>query len=337
MFHQFLIAIKNNQKRNVLSSMQSIMSLIIGESDDNSQLFLSTLLAGVKQAHVASSNACNLATNVIKQCEQKLKPFLTVDKIEKGGALEVSVSEHKDSMDEGVSFHASMGVKYTSLNDNKKDYEYAVMKSSKTTVIYQPHEGMSSFDGFLFEQNNMVDASRVENYAEERKYDLFQPINDPEKKDKIQSSGKARRDEAIGIHKDHKVEEETIMNQLLGNLKESPCIMASCPLVDDYRVDKASFGSAIFVVAAKGRHEDIYCYDGNPLIEHELDWMKHSENVDLKLIDNSPFEMSVDWTFENPLFELDDGTPIEVDQESQLLILERPWIETWLLVLPRNT
>ncbi|XP_059067318.1 uncharacterized protein LOC131858206 [Cryptomeria japonica] len=74
----------------------------------------------------------------------------------------------------------------------------------------------------------------------------MQPINDPEKEDKIQSFGKPRRDEVIGIHKDHKVEEDAIMGQLLGDSKDSPCIMASYPLVDDYRVDKASVGSAIF-------------------------------------------------------------------------------------------
>ncbi|MCK5983927.1 hypothetical protein KMY60_27780 [Klebsiella pneumoniae] len=50
--------------------------------------------------------------------------------------------------------------------------------------------------------------------------------------------------------------------------------------------------------------------------------MQDRDNVDIKLIDNSPFEMSDNWTFENPLFVLDDGTPFEVDQESQLLILE---------------
>ena len=34
MFHQFLIVIETNYKQNVLSFMQSIMSLIIEESDD---------------------------------------------------------------------------------------------------------------------------------------------------------------------------------------------------------------------------------------------------------------------------------------------------------------
>ena len=37
--------------------------------------------------------------------------------------------------------------------------------------------------------------------------------------------------------------------------------------------------------------------------------MKHS---------NLLFEMDADWIFENPLFELDDGRPLEIDQDSQI-------------------
>ena len=58
------------------------MSLIIEVSDDDSQHLLSTILADLKQTHVTCSGACSLDTNIIKQCEQKLKPFSARDKIE---------------------------------------------------------------------------------------------------------------------------------------------------------------------------------------------------------------------------------------------------------------
>ena len=66
MFQQLFIAIKRDHKQNVLSFMQSIMSLIIEESDDDSQHFLSTILVDLKQTHVTSSNACSSVNNVSK-------------------------------------------------------------------------------------------------------------------------------------------------------------------------------------------------------------------------------------------------------------------------------
>ena len=55
--------------------------------------------------------------------------------------------------------------------------------------------------------------------------------------------------------------------------------MTLCLLVDDYRIDETSFGSAISVAAKEGRHEDIHFYDGNTLSQHNVNWMKHSNFI----------------------------------------------------------
>ena len=73
----------------------------------------------------------------------------------------------------------------------------------------------------------------------------------------------------------------------------------------------------------------------------KFDWMKHS---------NALFEMDAHWILENPLFKFDDGTPFDIDQESQIdtdysqektdllhfimLITNQPWIVIWLTVWP---
>lgn len=61
--------------------MESIISLIIEESDDDSQYLSSTKLADLKQIHVTSLDAYSLVNNVIKQCERKLKSFLIRTKL----------------------------------------------------------------------------------------------------------------------------------------------------------------------------------------------------------------------------------------------------------------
>ena len=104
---------------------------------------------------------------------------------------------------------------------------------------------------------------------------MIQPIEGYETKDKTHSYGQLNRDEAYGILRDYKTEIDRTMDQLPGNSKESPCIMTSCPLVDDYRIDEASFGSAICVVAIEGGHDDIYSCDENIFSQHNVDWIKH--------------------------------------------------------------
>ena len=108
---------------------------------------------------------------------------------------------------------------------------------------------------------------------------MFQPIKGHEKEDKIQSFGQLIRDEADDILRDHKAGKGTTMDQLPGNSKKPSYIMTLCLLVDDYRIDETSFGSAISVAAKEGRHEDIHFYDGNTLSQHNVNWMKHSNFI----------------------------------------------------------
>ncbi|KAH9312823.1 hypothetical protein KI387_027858, partial [Taxus chinensis] len=79
MFQHFVDTTSENHAKNVIISILTIMTLTLNESDDISQQLLSILLAGLRQEQNISPAAQVLVTNVVKQCEEKLRPHLTVE------------------------------------------------------------------------------------------------------------------------------------------------------------------------------------------------------------------------------------------------------------------
>ncbi|KAH9322209.1 hypothetical protein KI387_016848, partial [Taxus chinensis] len=77
MFQHFLVTVSKNHAEHAVASMQTIMTLILNESDDISQNLLSTLLASLEQE--VSLVAHTLAKNVVDQCAKKLKPYVTIE------------------------------------------------------------------------------------------------------------------------------------------------------------------------------------------------------------------------------------------------------------------
>ncbi|KAJ0979302.1 hypothetical protein J5N97_014776 [Dioscorea zingiberensis] len=77
MFRHFLKTIGSNNSENVFSSMETIMTLVLEESEDIPSELLSCLLASVKKNSKDVLPAMSrLAEKVIANCGMKLKPFL---------------------------------------------------------------------------------------------------------------------------------------------------------------------------------------------------------------------------------------------------------------------
>ncbi|KAK7352647.1 hypothetical protein VNO80_18071 [Phaseolus coccineus] len=77
MFQHFFKAIREHHPENVFSSMETIMTLVLEESEDISLDLLSTLLATVKKDdEEAFPIAKKLGERVLESCATKLKPYL---------------------------------------------------------------------------------------------------------------------------------------------------------------------------------------------------------------------------------------------------------------------
>ncbi|XP_058068519.1 sister chromatid cohesion protein PDS5 homolog C-like [Magnolia sinica] len=77
MFHHFLKAIRESHPDNVFSSMETIMTLVLEESEDISSELLSSLLSSVKNENKdVSPIAHRLGEKVIGNCAAKLKPYM---------------------------------------------------------------------------------------------------------------------------------------------------------------------------------------------------------------------------------------------------------------------
>ncbi|KAF2287271.1 hypothetical protein GH714_039505 [Hevea brasiliensis] len=77
MFQHFLSAIRDYHPENIFSSMETIMTLVLEESEDISLDLLSPLLASVKRGNEeVLPVACKLGEKVLENCAVKVKPYL---------------------------------------------------------------------------------------------------------------------------------------------------------------------------------------------------------------------------------------------------------------------
>ncbi|KAF8400534.1 hypothetical protein HHK36_013833 [Tetracentron sinense] len=91
MFQHFLKAIRDNHPDNVFSSMETIMTLVLEESEDISTELLSPLLASVeKENQDILPIAKKLGEKVIENCAVKLKPYL----MQAVQSLDISVNDY---------------------------------------------------------------------------------------------------------------------------------------------------------------------------------------------------------------------------------------------------
>uniref|UniRef100_A0A5B7B5K5 Tudor domain-containing protein n=1 Tax=Davidia involucrata TaxID=16924 RepID=A0A5B7B5K5_DAVIN len=78
MFQHFLKAIRDDHAENIFSSMETIMTLVLEESEDISLELLSPILASVKNDNEeVLPIARKLGERVFENCASKLKPYLT--------------------------------------------------------------------------------------------------------------------------------------------------------------------------------------------------------------------------------------------------------------------
>ncbi|KAG6739221.1 hypothetical protein POTOM_056812 [Populus tomentosa] len=93
MFQHFFKAVRDYHPENVLSSMETIMSLVLEESEDISVELLSPLLASVKKGdEEALPVAQKLGEKVLETCATKVKPYL----IQAVKSLGVSLNDYSD-------------------------------------------------------------------------------------------------------------------------------------------------------------------------------------------------------------------------------------------------
>ncbi|KAK9683694.1 hypothetical protein RND81_10G158600 [Saponaria officinalis] len=77
MFRHFLRTIRDDHHEGVFSSMETVMALVVEESEDISVDLLSPMLDVLKKENKeVLPIACQLAENVITKCASKLKPYL---------------------------------------------------------------------------------------------------------------------------------------------------------------------------------------------------------------------------------------------------------------------
>eukprot|EP01018_Ginkgo_biloba_P036140 Gb_09525 [translate_table: standard] len=78
MFQHFFATARENHPENVITSMRTIMTLVLDESEDISQQLLSVLLTSLRrEKRDVSPAAHRLAIHVAEHCAIKLKPYLT--------------------------------------------------------------------------------------------------------------------------------------------------------------------------------------------------------------------------------------------------------------------
>ncbi|XP_054818826.1 sister chromatid cohesion protein PDS5 homolog C isoform X2 [Prosopis cineraria] len=91
MFQHFFKAVREHHPENVLSSIETIMTLVIEESEEISVDLLSPILASVKKDNEEYlPNAQNLGERVLESCATKLKPYL----VEAVATLGISLDDY---------------------------------------------------------------------------------------------------------------------------------------------------------------------------------------------------------------------------------------------------
>ncbi|XP_052191636.1 sister chromatid cohesion protein PDS5 homolog C isoform X2 [Diospyros lotus] len=93
MFQHFLKAISNHHSDNVFSSMETIMALVLEESEDISPELISTLLSALRRdRQEVLPIARKLAEKVFEKCATKLKPYL----LEEKKSLRLSLDDYSE-------------------------------------------------------------------------------------------------------------------------------------------------------------------------------------------------------------------------------------------------
>ncbi|KAL5074441.1 hypothetical protein RYX36_013425 [Vicia faba] len=179
MFQHFLKAIREYHPENVFSSMETIMTLVLEESEEISFDLLSPLLDSIKKDNEeVSPIARKLGERVLENCATKLKPYLvqavrilgisvddysqvlasicqdTCDILEKNGVC--VTSEHKEeesksaelpleeSSPEDESKSAELPLEESSPEDETKSAELPLEESSPVVVKEEPEESAHS-------------------------------------------------------------------------------------------------------------------------------------------------------------------------------------------------
>lgn len=83
MFQYFLAIVSMSRIENIRAFMQTIMSLILNDSDAISLPLLFILLVVLRKEQNFSSAIHEMVVNVVKQCVQKLRPHFSIQKITK--------------------------------------------------------------------------------------------------------------------------------------------------------------------------------------------------------------------------------------------------------------
>ncbi|KAJ8446572.1 hypothetical protein Cgig2_019725 [Carnegiea gigantea] len=89
MFELFLKNISSNHPRSVVLAMETIMSVMIKESDVISQELLKVLLESIRKENQDISHVSwKLGAKLIEECSEKLKPYITKAVVSMGSSLE---------------------------------------------------------------------------------------------------------------------------------------------------------------------------------------------------------------------------------------------------------
>ncbi|XP_077238085.1 uncharacterized protein LOC143879538 isoform X2 [Tasmannia lanceolata] len=136
MFHHFLRAIRESHPGNVVSSMETIMTLVLEESEEISSELLSCLLGSVKKENqVLLPVARRLGEKVIKNCAEKLKPYLMQEVQSMGNSL--------DDYSEIVAFvcqETSDALEHSDLNASRQHLADETKLSERTGSYEAPPE-----------------------------------------------------------------------------------------------------------------------------------------------------------------------------------------------------
>ncbi|CAK8568553.1 unnamed protein product [Lathyrus sativus] len=181
MFQHFLKAIREHHPENVFSSMETIMTLVLEESEEISFDLLSPLLDSIKKDNEeVSPIARKLGERVLENCATKLKPYLvqavrilgisvddyskvlasicqdTCDSLEKNGVCVTSEPKEEESKSaelpleesspEDESKSAEQPLEESSPEDETKSAELPLEESSQAVVKEEPEEAAHSPD-----------------------------------------------------------------------------------------------------------------------------------------------------------------------------------------------
>ncbi|KAI5403849.1 hypothetical protein KIW84_051121 [Lathyrus oleraceus] len=163
MFQHFLKAIREHHPENVFSSMETIMTLVLEESEEISFDLLSPLLDSIKKDNEeVSPIARKLGERVLENCATKIKPYLvqavrilgisvddyskvlasicqdTCDSLEKNGVCVTSEHKEEDSKS------AEPPLEESSPEDESKSAELPLEESSPVVVKEEPEEAAHS-------------------------------------------------------------------------------------------------------------------------------------------------------------------------------------------------